>query len=66
MNTTPFYINSRFYVDPSTNIFRDLVEKKESRIEPRIMEVLCLLASGAGSTLSREELVSLVWKEYKE
>lgn len=61
---TSFYINGRYLVDPTSNILRDELTKVETRLEPRIMEILCILADKPGVTVTREELVGLVWKDY--
>lgn len=64
LTSKPFYINDRFFIDPSSNLFTDKINNKETRIEPRIMEVLCLLSGKANHTITREELVTVVWKDY--
>ena len=64
MMTTPFYINNRFCIDPSTNQVSDEIKGRSTRVEPRFIEVLCLLSQNHGSTVSREELVAVVWKDY--
>jgi DNA-binding winged helix-turn-helix (wHTH) protein len=59
-----FSINGRFFVDPSSNLLKDKEKNKEVRLEPRIMEVLCLLTEKPGQTIKRDEIISAVWKDY--
>ena len=59
-----FNINDRFWVDPSSNLLKDLVENRESRLEPRIMELLCMLTDQPGKTITREQMVATIWKDY--
>jgi DNA-binding winged helix-turn-helix (wHTH) protein len=59
-----FSINQRYIIDPSSGLFRDEETGKLTKVEPRIVEVLCLLASRPGLTISREEMVSVIWKDY--
>jgi DNA-binding winged helix-turn-helix (wHTH) protein/TolB-like protein/Flp pilus assembly protein TadD len=48
-----------WWADPATNeLCRD---GESSRIEPKVMEVLAVLARRAGEVVSRDELLSLVW-----
>ncbi|MGB8193793.1 MAG: winged helix-turn-helix domain-containing protein [Chitinophagaceae bacterium] len=65
MNTTkPFYINNRFLVVPQQHSVEDKMEEKLLRTEPRIMQLLCLLASSNSSLVGRDELVTAIWKDY--
>ena len=64
MISNPFYINGRYLVDPSSHVLMDEFTKNEIRLEPRIVEVLCMLAARPGVTITREEMVALVWKDY--
>ena len=59
-----YYINNRFCVDPSSNLLTDLEEKRDTRLEPRIMELLCMLTDQTGKTITREHLVTSIWKDY--
>ena len=60
----PFYINNRYFIDPSSNSLKVEATGKKRKMEPRIMEVLCMLAAKPGQTISREEMVSTIWKDY--
>lgn len=64
MINEPFYINNRFFVDPRTHLLRDEAKTRETRLEPRLLQVLCLLAEKKGLAVTREELVSIIWKDY--
>ena len=59
MITEAFYINGRYFIDPTSNLLRDGGESKETRLEPRILEVLCLLAARPGITVTRDEMVAV-------
>ena len=48
-----------WWADPATNELGRAGETQ--RIEPKVMEVLMVLASRPGGVVSREELLSLVW-----
>jgi DNA-binding winged helix-turn-helix (wHTH) protein/TolB-like protein/Tfp pilus assembly protein PilF len=48
-----------WWADPATNELGRAGETQ--RIEPKVMEVLMVLASRPGAVVSREELLSLVW-----
>ena len=59
-----YNINDRFCVDPSSNLLKDLAEDRDIRLEPRIMELLCMLTDQPGKTITREHLVTSIWKDY--
>ena len=48
-----------WWADPATNELGRAGETQ--RIEPKVMEVLMVLASRPGAVVSREELLSIVW-----
>ena len=48
-----------WWADPATNELGRAGETQ--RVEPKVMEVLTVLASRPGAVVSREELLSLVW-----
>ncbi|MGW8248696.1 MAG: winged helix-turn-helix domain-containing tetratricopeptide repeat protein [Acidiferrobacterales bacterium] len=58
LSTTPFYID-QWYVDPSTGRIRS--GDQETRVEPRVMALLCYLADRPGQVIAREELEGEVW-----
>ncbi|HVS15700.1 MAG TPA: tetratricopeptide repeat protein [Thermoanaerobaculia bacterium] len=55
----PFSIGA-FRVEPRANRIESSAGSQ--RLEPKAMEVLCLLASRRGQVVSREELLELVWQ----
>lgn len=61
---TQFVINNRFIIDPATNSVRDNVKQKSSRLEPRLMGVLCYLAAKKGQLVTRVELIKEIWDNY--
>jgi len=58
LSRTPFFIDE-WYVDPSTDRIRS--GERESKVEPRVMAVLCYLADRPGQVVPREELEAAVW-----
>jgi len=59
MSGEPFYIDGNWYVDPSTDRIR--AGDRETKVEPRVMGVLCYLAARPGQVVPREELEAEVW-----
>jgi len=59
MSGEPFYVDGQWYVDPSTDRIR--AGDRETKVEPRVMGVLCHLAARPGQVVSREELEAEVW-----
>lgn len=49
----------RLLVCPSGGVVR--LGEREERVEPRVMQVLVVLAGAAGQTVSREELIAACW-----
>ena len=49
-----------FTVEPTRNLFTS--QDKTYSLEPRIMDVLCVLAERPGDVLSRDELIERIWK----
>ena len=54
-----FYIG-QFEVDPARNLLRN--GDVSMTIEPRIMDVLCLIAEAAGEVILRQDLIEQVWE----
>lgn len=50
---------SHFTVDPNSNLLVQGGEQK--RLEPKLMNLLCLMAANAGQTLTREEIEGVIW-----
>ena len=58
LSNSPYYIDE-WYVDPSTCRIRS--GERETKVEPRVMAVLCYLADRPGQVVAREELEAAVW-----
>jgi DNA-binding winged helix-turn-helix (wHTH) protein len=59
-----FIINSRFLVDSSRHLLEDLETQKKSRLEPRLIKLLCLLCDHRETLVSREFLTKEIWNAY--
>lgn len=59
-----FYINGRFLVNSALNGVTDEPAQTLTRLEPRQMKLLCLLAAHAGELVSREQIVKEIWDDY--
>jgi DNA-binding winged helix-turn-helix (wHTH) protein len=64
MEHESFYINNRFFTDPATNIVKEIKGANETRLEPRLMLLLCLLTENEGKVVSREFLIKEIWNDY--
>jgi DNA-binding winged helix-turn-helix (wHTH) protein len=64
MKTHHLIINSRYEVMASLNLVKDLQLQQETRLEPRIMQLLCLLLEKKGELLPRSWLVKAIWDNY--
>jgi DNA-binding winged helix-turn-helix (wHTH) protein len=60
----PFVLNNRFVVNPALNSLNDQIMGQDTRLEPRLMNVLCFLAVNAGQLVSRQQLIKEVWNDY--
>jgi DNA-binding winged helix-turn-helix (wHTH) protein len=59
-----FFVNDFFAVDPQLGTVKDTRTGQETRLEPRIMHLFCLLAAAEGKLVTREYLVKTVWDDY--
>ncbi|SDF54065.1 DNA-binding winged helix-turn-helix (wHTH) domain-containing protein [Dyadobacter soli] len=59
-----FVINDRFQIVPSNSTISDKVTGSVIRLEPRLMQVLCLLVETPGQTVTRQTLIDKVWNNY--
>jgi len=59
-----FEINNRFVVDQHKNEVRDKEKNQLTRLEPRLMKLLCLLVNHSGELVTREYIVKEIWNEY--
>ncbi len=64
MELESFYINNRFFTDPATNIVKEIKGTNETRLEPRLMLLLCILSKNEGKVVSREYLIKEIWNDY--
>lgn len=58
--TEPFIIEG-WLVEPSANLLHCLESGEQRSLEPRLMHLLCLLASAPGTVLTRDYLISQIW-----
>ena len=58
--STPFIIEG-WLVDPAANQIRSLATDEQRSLEPRLMHLLCLLASAPGSVQTRDYLIDQIW-----
>jgi DNA-binding winged helix-turn-helix (wHTH) protein len=59
-----FIVNSRFIINPALNSIVDQETNKTLRLEPRLMDVLCLLADNENKLVTREHLIKEIWNDY--
>jgi DNA-binding winged helix-turn-helix (wHTH) protein len=64
MNSKPFILNNQFWIYPQLGLVKQTMPVKESRLEPRLMQLLCILAEHKGELVSRELLTKEVWDDY--
>lgn len=62
-----YLINERYLIKPNENLIIDVMDNstdKIHKIEPRIMEVMCMLLENHGGVVMRESIVREVWADY--
>jgi len=59
-----FLINNRFLINSALNQVQDVSGPGKTRLEPRVMQVLALLAANSEKIVTREELIKQVWNDY--
>lgn len=64
MNKPAYIIHDRYQVHPELHLIRDKVSGTDTKLEPRLMQVLELLVKDAGGLVSRELLIREVWDNY--
>lgn len=64
METGKFLIDEQFLIDTGRNIVTDLVNGTETKLEPRLMKLLCLLASRPRELVTRESIILEIWNDY--
>jgi DNA-binding winged helix-turn-helix (wHTH) protein len=58
--STPFIIEG-WLVEPAANQMRNLATGELRSLEPRLMHLLCLLASAPGAVQTRDHLINQIW-----
>lgn len=58
---TASFVLDRWLVEPSANQLRHLDTGEQRSLEPRLMQLLCVLASAPGTVHSRETLIQQIW-----
>ncbi len=61
MNNKPFIINNRFWIYPDQGLIKQQEGDKETRVEPRLMHLLCLLVMSNYEVVGRGLLITHVW-----
>jgi DNA-binding winged helix-turn-helix (wHTH) protein len=59
-----FLINGRFLISPVLNNLSDKETGKETRLEQRLMDVLCILTANHNELVTRDQLIKEVWNDY--
>lgn len=59
-----FILNNCFSVDASLNLLTNNETGLQTKLEPRLIEILQLLAQNEGKLVSREMLISKIWNNY--
>lgn len=64
MTPSPFLINDRYLVDAETNTVEDRQLGLPTRVEPRHMKLLCMLAQHEGKLVERSKVITELWNDY--
>ncbi|MFT3677781.1 MAG: winged helix-turn-helix domain-containing protein [Chitinophagaceae bacterium] len=64
MKEAVFQINERFLIDHGKNEVWDKEKDQRSRLEPRLMKLLCLLADRCGEVVTRDYIIKEIWDDY--
>jgi DNA-binding winged helix-turn-helix (wHTH) protein len=59
-----FVLNNSFSVDASLNLLTNSETGLQTKLEPRLIEILHILAKNEGKLVSREMLISKIWNNY--
>jgi serine/threonine-protein kinase len=60
LSEKPFQFGA-WRVEPARGVLADLAGEREVRLEPRVMDLLLLLAGSAGRVVGKQEIVDGVW-----
>lgn len=64
METKELVIDNRFRIQADTHLLTDLSSHATTRLEPRLMKLLFLLATHPGQLVSREQIIRDIWNDY--
>jgi len=64
MIMSPFILNDRFLIEPSLGSMEDKQTGESTRIELRLMNLLCMLVQHHGQLVSRAAITKEVWDDY--
>ncbi|NCI51310.1 hypothetical protein GWC95_15385 [Sediminibacterium roseum] len=64
MDKAFFVLNNRFSVDASLNMLTNCETGLQTRLEPRLIHILQILAENQGKLVPRELLISKIWNDY--
>jgi DNA-binding winged helix-turn-helix (wHTH) protein len=64
MNGTVFIINQRYTADSLRNEIFDKETGQKTRLEPRLMKLLCILTEHQGNVVKREFIIKEIWDDY--
>lgn len=64
METKELVIDSRFRIHADTHLLTDLSTEATTRLEPRLIRLLFLLAAHPGELVSREQIIREIWNDY--
>ncbi|SHM10000.1 transcriptional regulator [Mucilaginibacter sp. OK098] len=60
----PFIINNQFFITPLLGLIKQNDGQNETRLEPRLMHLLCMLVANKGELVTRALLTKEVWDNY--
>lgn len=64
MENLVFVVNNRFVVSSDRSEILDKTTGLKTRLEPRLMKLLCLLAGQKGAVVKREFIIKEIWDDY--
>jgi DNA-binding winged helix-turn-helix (wHTH) protein len=64
MQSPEILIDQRFLLVPDRHLVIDRQTGSQTRLEPRLVKLLQLLADSAGQTVSRDQIIREIWNDY--
>ena len=64
MDEKDFLLQQRFLVRPTVHTVMDTLLQQEMKVEPRLIKLLCILATQPGQLVKREQLITEIWNDY--